>query len=89
LVAVRDNPGSSEADLNMAWIDGFLRFLQNFQNREGCDLKRFINGCSKICYFASTTQLDPVGPTVECVNTTTELSQGHIVGAFHTGRNNL
>ncbi|KAH6950938.1 hypothetical protein DER45DRAFT_579133 [Fusarium avenaceum] len=78
LATVLDNPGSSEADSNMAWIDAFLRSLQNFQNREGCDLKSFIDGCSKLYKVASHTQRKSSGPTDECENTTTELPRGHV-----------
>jgi hypothetical protein len=79
LATVLNNPGSSEADSNIVWIDEFLRFLQNFQNREGCDLKTLIDGCSKLYDVVSTAQRNPVGPTAECENTTAKLSQGHIV----------
>lgn len=89
LANVLDNPGSSEADSNMAWIDLFLKFLQNFQNQEGCDLRSFIDGCSKLYKVASHTQRKPSNPAAECENTTTELPQGHVVGAFHPRSNSL
>jgi hypothetical protein len=86
---VLDNPGSSEADSNIVWIDEFLTFLQNFQNREGCDLKSFIDGCSKLYDVVSTAQCNPVGPAAECENTTAKLSQGHIVGFCCAGNGSL
>ncbi|KAL5592483.1 hypothetical protein FOBRF1_013509 [Fusarium oxysporum] len=52
LTAVLDDPGGSEADSNVDCIGQFVRFLQDFQSREGCDVKNLIDRCSKLCDIA-------------------------------------
>ncbi|KAM5346239.1 hypothetical protein ACJ41O_009244 [Fusarium nematophilum] len=55
IAAALDDPEGPEADANVECVGNFVRFLQDFQLREGCDLKKLINGCSRlyaIAYFA-------------------------------------
>ncbi|KAH7147190.1 hypothetical protein B0J13DRAFT_524892 [Dactylonectria estremocensis] len=59
LAAVLDDPAGSEADSNLEWIGQFVRFLQDFQSREGCDLKNLIDGCSKLYDIASSAKDNP------------------------------
>ncbi|KAI1036730.1 hypothetical protein LB503_003433 [Fusarium chuoi] len=46
----------SEVTLNVEWIGKFAMFLQNFQDREECDLSGLIEFCSKLYDIASFAQ---------------------------------
>lgn len=53
--AVIMDEGGSEVDSYIVHLGIFVRFLQNYQDQEGCDLRSLFDYCSEMCDIASAS----------------------------------
>ncbi|KAH6967406.1 hypothetical protein EDB82DRAFT_518471 [Fusarium venenatum] len=87
IAAALADPKGSEAQLNIIWVGEFVKFLQDYQNREDCDLKRLVSGCSALCDIALSARHSRGGQSNEYEESQAEISQEHKVcpGQFRSG----
>ncbi|XEV07517.1 hypothetical protein FSHL1_012804 [Fusarium sambucinum] len=77
IAAILADPKGSEAQLNIILVGEFVKFLQDYQDREGCDLKRLISGCSALYDIALSARHSRGGQSNGYEESQTETSQEH------------